>query len=206
MQGILMTPEMLQATIEGRKTRFTEVIKPQPILETMPSSSGTIANTLGYFWKGHYIGNIENLTNYARYHVGETVYIKEEWCPLITPVYNLLDPTIPTVYKQEMDAGGATLPKEFKWKSPRSMPEWAARHFILIEAVRAERLQEISSGDCLAEGITASSDDGIGQQGIELDYKFSHLWDSINPAYPFDSNPWVCVYQFRLEMPVLARE
>jgi len=204
VKGILMTPDMIQAIVDGRKT-VTRRLGGLEEINQEPSS-----------WQCHMlpIGVLarQKRTSYAdafyyvqypnikpRYHAGETVYIKEAWCPLIPPVYNLLDPTIPTVYKQEMDAGGAILPKEFKWRSPLFMPEWAARHFITITDVRAERLQGITSADCLAEGISASDKDGIGIRGIELDYKFGQLWNSINKDYPFESNPWVWVYTFRLK-------
>ena len=159
MQGILMKPDMIAATVDGRKTQTRRVVKPQPILETMPSSSGTIANTLGYFWKGHYIGNIENLTDYARYHAGETVYIKEAWA-------------VNTFH-----------------------------HFILIEAVRAERVQEITYEGILAEGWDVKTSQPVTNRTAGEDARdwFLELWNSINPKYPWDSNAFCWVYQFRLE-------
>jgi len=105
--------------------------------------------------KFHFYNETRNcrMTIKPRYQIGEVVYIKEAWCPLIAPVYNLLDPTIPTVYKQEMDAGGATLPKEFKWHSPMRMPEWAARLFGKITAIKIGRLKEITWEEAEQEGF-----------------------------------------------------
>ena len=87
-------------------------------------------------------------------------------------------------------------------RSPLFMPEWAARYFLKILAVRAERLQEIKIKDIWAEGLG----DAIPQkyccwalgpvEGLKKFDEFADLWNSINPKYPFDSNPWVWVYGF----------
>jgi hypothetical protein len=41
----------------------------------------------------------------------------------------------------------------YKWQNKLFMPQWAARYFIEITAVRCERLHDISDEDCLKEGI-----------------------------------------------------
>ena len=136
------------------------MIKPQPLNDVrMISACGV------WSWEldGEFIGESK-----PRYQVGEVVYIKEAWCPLIAPIYNLLNPTIPTVYKQEMDAGGATLPKEFKWHSPMRMPEWAARYFIKITDIRAERLRlPLSPEELKLEG---------GELTLSILEKINGLW------------------------------
>ena len=55
------------------------------------------------------------------------------------------------------------------------------------------RLQEITPEGCLAEGI-AFTGEGNELEALE---RFIDLWDSINPKYPFESNPWVFAYSFR---------
>ena len=206
MKGIYERPEMIKAIVEKRKTVTRRVIKPQPIFETLPSSNGTTINSLGYFWKGHYIRHIENLIEYARYQVGETVYIKEAW--YLLGVYQVnhisfdekanirypLDNSV--VWANKPRTKLTDVPLKNGNHSPMMMPEWAARYFITITDVRAERLGKITSGDCLAEGITASDKDGIGVRGIELDYKFGQLWNSLNKDYPWESNPFIFRYEF----------
>lgn len=68
--------------------------------------------------------------------VGDRLWVRETWCPVGDPLGAFLEGTMPTVYKQEMDAGGATLPAQLKWKSPGSMPRWASR--ITLEVTRIE--------------------------------------------------------------------
>ena len=181
MNGILFNRWKLKAIAESgdREWQTRRVIKPQPVHVEVCCGEATLYKDANneIAWK---------------YRIGEVVYIKEAWCPLIAPVYNLLDPTIPTVYKQEMDEGGAVLPKEFKWKSPRSMPEWAARLFIKITDVRAERLQEITEEDCIAEGMK--------QQELPYDiapvWQYRDIWNSINAKWKRVWNKRLRIYEF----------
>lgn len=74
--------------------------------------------------------------------------------------------------------------------SPLFMPAWAARDFIKITDVRPKRLQEITELEAEAEGAPEH-----GLNAGLLWYK--KLWDSINPKYPFSSNPWCWRYEFK---------
>ncbi len=47
------------------------------------------------------------------------------------------------------------------------MPTWAARYFIRITAVRAERLQDISEEDCIKEGIKPVLDGNLFMNGVD---------------------------------------
>jgi hypothetical protein len=71
------------------------------------------------------------------------------------------------------------------------MPRWASRITLGITGIRVERLQEISQRDCLEEGL-----DLLGWKLPTR--KYQELWDSINgKKYPWSSNPWVWVLEFR---------
>lgn len=52
-----------------------------------------------------------------------------------------------------------------RWRSPVTMPAWAVRLRPVVVAVRAQRLQEISEEDALAEGMLYHDGDGIGHSG-----------------------------------------
>lgn len=96
------------------------------------------------------------------------------------------------------------------------MPMWACRLWLRVNAVRVERVQEISEGDAIREGIYLQSPDFIptfhyeemkipGQGWTTAKECFQWgLWDSINAArgYGWDVNPWVRVISFeRIERP-----
>jgi hypothetical protein len=93
------------------------------------------------------------------------------------------------------------------------MPRWASRITLEILKVRAERLQDISDADCLAEGILTSKDHGMSGRGFRNyhqpddafnAYSFSEpwnsyrtLWETINGKASWEANPWVWVIEFK---------
>jgi hypothetical protein len=92
------------------------------------------------------------------------------------------------------------------------MPKWAARIWLEITGVRVERVQDITPGDCEAEGIERGPCEcppdppGYGHHSLcpnsdaFLLSEFRGLWDSLNAprGYGWDANPWVWVYAFRV--------
>lgn len=95
-----------------------------------------------------------------------------------------------------------------RWRPPIHMPKWAARIWLEIVSVRAERVQEISEQDAEAEGveflIRLQVRPGKFFHPSQLSTvaptkKFECLWDSLNAkrGYGFDTNPWVWGIQFK---------
>jgi len=86
------------------------------------------------------------------------------------------------------------------------MPRWASRITLEITGIKVERLQDISSADCIAEGIREnplncfgpscpSSCNTHGCAGPRDD--FQKLWTAINGPNSWSENPWVWVIQFK---------
>lgn len=107
-----------------------------------------------------------------------------------------------------------------KWGHTVNMKGWNNKMFVQAEVmphriritnVRIERLQEISDGDCLAEGITkiVSEDgtlryyvkDGNGES-LYATYTpqdaYAFLIDKVGKKGDWDRNPYVYVYDFEL--------
>lgn len=170
MQGIIFSTESVRAILEGRKTMTRRLVR-------LPIGQ-----------------RIENMK--PRYQPGNILYVKEAWAEVsdfvdVDPAVGIPDGYI---YKADWEEG-AEAPE---WNSPLFMPEKAARLFIMITAVRAERLQEISENGCYAEGIKVHIPvPGDGEPNPRLQY--ANLWDKLNPKYPWRNNPWVWAYTFVVE-------
>lgn len=152
-----------------------------------------------------------------RYNVGEILYLKEPY--RFPPDVDFI------VYKFDYPNGRYEYPgcdkidTNVDWKNKLFMPASAARHFIKITAVRAERLQDISNEDCIKEGIYQT--ECIAEDYFEPVYEngynatskksgilciqydtpreaYAALIDAINGKDTWDNNPWVWVYDYEL--------
>lgn len=217
MKGILITPDNHKAIREGRKTQTRRVIilrsKAYKFMREHGYNSIQHDEVIYPDGGGNWIGwdkDSPGLAEFTKkaypngegfkslYQVGEVVYIKEAWAE---PFNRTTDKESETpLYKADIDP---SFQKSYDWKSPLFMPEWAARTFIQITGVKAERLQEISLDDiykegCPTEEATVFVDPIRGYEIKAEAYEWYHdVWDSINPKYPWAGNWWVWVYTFK---------
>lgn len=90
------------------------------------------------------------------------------------------------------------------------MPKEAARIFLEIVSVKAQRLYDITRQDAFSEGITNGTELEDTKHEVEYyQYKFGGprfpsavqafyaLWEKINGAESLDKNPWVWVIEFK---------
>ncbi len=136
----------------------------------------------------------------SRLEVGDVVYIKEAWWTYSGShgVHFALTEEPPK------------LSRHFgKLHSPMFLKATDARYFIQITNVKPQRLQEITDSDAIQEGVlfmggmTDNWDEAPWCASLEDQepmkyphHAYARLWDSINPKYPYSSNPWVWVNTF----------
>jgi len=214
MNGILFKPDMIQASIEGRKTQ-TRRLSGLKEINKEPNDWGLMIgsnmNSLVWLFRNTLS---EILDVKPPYQVGETVYIKEAWAT--EKRYNHIRPSeisdLAKIFYVSDGVGEWPIDLSIgRLRSPLHLPEEFARYFIKITDVRAERLQEITEEDALKEGITimAGTHQAFAKNPatnkLELighpepytaRYHYEPLWDSLNKDYPWESNAWVWVYTF----------
>ena len=79
------------------------------------------------------------------------------------------------------------------WKPSIFMPRKLSRITLEVVSVIAERLQEISETDAIAEGCHV----GIGAGNWRnARHRYRELWNVINGAGSWEENPWVWVIKF----------
>lgn len=69
-------------------------------------------------------------------------------------------------------------PYRYGWKSPLHMPKWAARTWLEVTGVRAERLQDISEADAIAEGVAPlfTAQERASRPEYDVDGYRNYLW------------------------------
>lgn len=199
---ILFNTQMVQAILDGRKTTTRRVMKNQD-----------------------YIAD-----NKQPYRKGDILYVRETWniCNM-----DIEDNSITFIYKadksEEQSARTVIVPNEIwdqynesmaennpDWRPSIHMPKEAARIWLRVTDVRAERLREITENGTRKEGIHFSEcPDGFTWKectDIHNCYTTSigamqALWDSTIKKsdldrYGWNANPWVWVIEFeRCERP-----
>jgi hypothetical protein len=194
---IIFTGPLALAALEGRKTQFRRVAKPQP---EWRGNGWTAPGTKDMLWAD---GDVIPFGEGPHRHPpGTRLWVKEKWAAHW--MYDNVPPskarsTLPDdnrwyLADPEDSPGTHGCPAKGytgRWRSALYMPRWASRLTIEIMSVRLERLQSITESDVCAE---------LGLSPITRDVKlpiFRGLWDVMNKKHLWESNPWVFRYEFR---------
>lgn len=187
MKPILFNTNMVKALLDGRKTVTRRVVKPQPIAEVkeLYRKDGTdIWRTYGVDWWYEFR---------APFIPGDILWVREAW----GTASDLLGSVPGPVYRA--DYTGNELrelqEKHYRWHPSIHMPRDAARLFLRVTEVRANKLHDVNYFDCLSEGVP------YRQMETDIVQDFSALWDSTikpadRPVYGWAANPWVWIIQF----------
>ncbi len=205
---ILMSAPMVRAILDGRKSQTRRTVKPR---KDMGFGCPLAPNELA--------GEINNgdYTNSKYGRPGDRLWVRESFQPLMADgipesewqscnyktgegykVSYVATDGIVEYYDIADDNAfcNRITPSIF-------MPRWASRITLEITGIHAERLQDISEADCIAEGCEHPGP--IGPTFMQQVYK--RVWTTINGAASWDANPWVWVVTFnRVTTPRAADE
>lgn len=192
MKPILFNAEMVRAILSGRKTCTRRLVKPAALLGLQDEYRAHL--------EGYTDEEIVNLSG-KPYYPGDILYVRETWFEYAGQyVYKA------TAAQPELWNG--------MWHPSIHMPKEAARIFLCVTDVRAERLQSIKTWQCVDEGAVKKPNytkrhDLVCHNRYRTE--FAKLWDStVKPAdlplYGWEANPWVWVIGFkRCEKPCEAK-
>lgn len=231
---ILFNTEMVRAILDGRKSCTRRIVKPQPQSRLCYTFAGSDCGTWGYpsktaheSWGDKYrlpdgITDEELKRRWKPpYRADDILYVRETWHKgLERYIYCAEYSDTEKFYR-----GGKEI--EMKWHPSIHMPKEAARIWLKVTDVRAERLQEIDEDGVWDEGfrfkppcLTRVSADGhtcdldgpctssIKYCDMTMGELFGRkLWNSTLKKsdldrYGWDANPYVWVIEFeRCEKP-----
>lgn len=200
MKPILFNTSMVQAILDGRKTVTRRIIKniPEDTHRIERDHEKWIA-CFGAYDAGIFY-DYEKPIRPQPYEIGDILYVRETWHKYSKRVGKGEACRLETFYGYKASVQNSEDAAE-KWKPSIHMPKEAARIFLRVTSVRAERLQEITVEQATREGIKLSF------PPFQVD-EFVDIWNStIKKAdvgrYSWLANPWVWVIEFeRCEKPV----
>ena len=179
--GLMLKAPLVRAILEGRKTQTRRVAKPvkHPDLGNL--------YTPGALLREHEPQHVINRAcPYGqpcdRIYVRETFSQHPKWGQLAFRADG----------EEFEDADGWLW--EPKWQPSSQMPKELARIWLEITGVRVERLQDISTEDCISEGLNTTLREYDAE--VNLRDQFQELWESTGGDW--DANPWVWVIDFKV--------
>lgn len=226
---ILFSAPMVRALLEGHKTQTRRIIKPQP--DSSVTSVGVLSCSGVWSWLSGDPRDIDTWAFEGEFHVGyrpgDRLWVKETWHA--ESWYDRHSPKRRAELVEQLGAPHVWYPAGYLLETPYQrrvtqvcaldldaqwskgqkrvsihMPRWASRITLTVTDVRVERLQDISKGDAISEGIEwlgealwrnyAYPSNLRGTSSAVVSYKT--LWDSINGSGAWDSNPWVVAVSF----------
>lgn len=213
IKPILFNTEMVKAILGGRKTQTRRLFKPHPVFSNDEFGSPCRCDDGTFTFEiGPYRGIFDGVYT-PPYDIGDILWVRETW------VFDSGDEDYGTgcfMYKADMpihiDAKDTAhgddvdiTAEDYKWRPSIHMPKEAARIFLRVKDVRAEKLQDITAAGIRSEGLTSMCA-FVGDMEIALP-EWRNLWNSTIkkvdlPIYGWDANPWVWVIEFeRCDMP-----
>lgn len=207
--GLLMKPEMVNATLEDRKNQTR-----RPITFHNSTTGGLVKRKDWHelIWKDawfdtsggqmcwHVLFRGEVVLVYPRVQPRDVLWVRETWQPCgpwdcldgmhirlksDNSLFKPLSPPRPFLLENDGRDGLGKDGKQ-KWRPSILMPRWACRLELDVLKVRSERVREISGEDALREGIKKVGQD----RGRTLYPIYGTLYDkhgqiTIDPKYSF---------------------
>lgn len=209
-RGMIFNSEMVRAILDGRKTQTRRPVK-FPVHDKNLGCELAGNELAGELSTGNYL-------NSAFGKPGDRIWVRETWSSDFANYYpndrvwyaadnnRRLDIEVVDgvrgIYSPESDVH-----VPFRWHPSIHMPRWASRILLEITNVGVQRLQGISSGDAVREGICqlpasgryclSPGDQYFGGASHSAKEVYSWLWSSIYGEESWKANPWVWVIEFK---------
>lgn len=240
---ILFNTDMVKAVMDGQKTATRRAVKykySNTEMKMRTDKYGTRLIEIQKDVEGETFGKKSDGSTWHKlrgyiepkppYQTGDTLYVRETYVkhPKMKKYYYRADSECdghstewgcPESYDRTENCNLCEwLNGNIRWTPSIHMPKEAARIWLKVTGVRAERLHDITMPDMIKEGIRAFgcepclelngkcnpqiSEDGFcGLDGEMVDL-FSELWDSTIKKpdldrYGWDANPWTWVIEFK---------
>ena len=215
MKPILFNTEMVKAILDGRKTVTRRCVKYKYSNTEMQMRTDKYGTSLIEIQKDveeETFGKNEDGTTWRKllayvekrppYKVNDILYVRETWTDHYEPNEDG-KPELKYCYKADgIDLKAECLPGENnRWYPSIHMPKEAARIFLRVTGVRAERLRDITIEEIRKEGLSSMAVHAGDKEIAYMEWQL--LWDStINKGdldkYGWDANPYVWVIEFEV--------
>ncbi|WP_434102227.1 hypothetical protein [Klebsiella quasipneumoniae] len=231
-RGMIFNAEMVRAILDGRKTQTRREVKLNLDISCLATTYDWATSLAANHYQGLTEEQIQQKAESLRGVIhpvilgngqmvsiicphgkpGDRIWVRETFAALEPGSYEQVKPqeghcqdlryaATDRLAKSDADIRG------YKWVPSIHMPRWASRILLEITNVGVQRLQDISSGDAVREGIyqlpasgrycISPGDQYFGWVSHSAKEVYSWLWSSIYGEENWKANPWVWVIEFK---------
>lgn len=219
---IIFSAPMVRALLDGRKAQTRRLLNPQP--ETF-LVEGKECQVEAVHVQGEPVPRIATgrvlTTQKLPFAAEDRAYVREAW-----HAARSLDAVAPRDIPRDANIEHAATARSYaeiglkgRLRPGMHMPRWASRLTLFVEAVRVQRLQDISEADAVAEGVRRLCEDprydtGPNHFTVEMGglvggslnaptprETFALLWDCLHedPGTRWADNPWIYALTFSVQ-------
>lgn len=186
---ILFDTEMVRAILSGKKIQTRRMFK-KPLLNKMERAK------VIWFDGSEWIARDSKKLIYKHPvicpygEVGDLLWVKETWAPALGEIAYKADYT-KDVLSEERNKG--------VWHPSIHMPKTAARLWLEITDIKAQRLQTITEQDAFEEGCGVTKIFGFSEIGHSNHREgFFAKWIAIYGLESYHENPWIWALKFKV--------
>lgn len=190
---ILFDTEMVKSILSGQKTQTRRLFKP-PLCRVVETANKIYCKDS--VWHAQ-LKNGHSITSpfVCPYGTpGDLLWVKETWTPSLSEVAYKADYS-KDILSEKRNKG--------LWHPSIHMPKTAARIWLKITEIKAQRIQTITEEEAKAEGIGVAKIFGFNEIG-QSNYRegFFAKWVSIYGIESWYENPWVWAITFNVTQAV----
>jgi len=210
---LLFTGPMVRALLDGRKTQTRRLMNPQPVVDRLLSKRfghdvlvwrPTKADCPCSVWNAELPvmeTGAAGIVRYAPIAVGDLIWVREtfDWVAGSTQTAG----ESPKRFDKVLYRASGDEKVSAKWTPSIHMPKWATRIWLRVTEVRAQRVQEISEEDAVAEGCFGhyspayvSNGEIVGPDERTPYHEFRDNWRDMHGLDSWSRNDFVWVYSF----------
>ncbi|MEM6161000.1 hypothetical protein AAH446_10695 [Erwinia sp. P6884] len=211
---ILFSDQRVRALLSGQQSQTRRIMKSQPFGPGQDNHEGCYGiDVLSNNLQGNRVRGMENLSYHCPFgQPGDRLWVRETWRgPVIAPDDMADYERSPADFKHSRycqyradTSQFATAEDEdgqFGWQAGIHMPRWASRIDLLITGIRAEKIQDISDDDVIAEGVQTDSHFlnnffTMHSEAVSSKDAYRKQWALQYGGTSWEVNPWVWVIDF----------
>ncbi|WP_130835341.1 hypothetical protein [[Erwinia] mediterraneensis] len=211
---ILFSEQRVRALLIGQQTQTRRIMKTQSFGPGQDHHEGVHAfDVSANHLHGYKLMSMSDISYHCPYgKPGDILWVRETWRGPMVPEDKVCayerDPVAfrtPEFCQYRADSAGLDHNPEaeqFGWQTAIHMPRWASRINLEITAVRAQKIQDITDDEIMAEGVQTDTHFlnnffTMSMNAESPKEAYRKAWQKQYGATSWEVNPWVWVIEFR---------